>query len=329
MPLAGLRFLAPDAAYWLLVLPLFWACWLLHRWYRGRRRRASGIGLHHGRLAPLTNAKRDIAVLVLVTVGSAALVFVAARPQAIAKIPQYESFDLIVILDRSASMLATDIKPSRLSRACLEIQNFLRDKPETVDHVALIAFADTAIVTSHLTRDLDILFFFLDWMKQDRDPYYGTDFATAMESALQVARTETPQRRKVVVLVSDGEDHGERLERAIDDFHKSRIPIYAVGVGGESTATIPAPPGSGYPMLMDELGAALTTTFHEGTLRRIATMTNGSYFRSTSGLELAATLDDVASRERRPTNFREQYRDVDGFALSAAALMLSGLLVLL
>lgn len=356
MPFRDLRFVDPDAAYWLLVLPLLWCCWLLHRWYRDRRRQASGIGPRLARLAPLTARQRDVAVLLLATLGGAALVSAAARPQAIVSTPQYESFDLIVLLDRSASMLATDIKPSRLSRACLEIQNFLQEKPETIDRVALIAFANTAVVTSHLTKDLEILLFFLDWVKQDRNPYYGTDFATALESALNVARTEAPHRRKVVVLVSDGEDHGERLERALDEVHRSTIPIYVIGVGSDSAVTIPAPPGysptlrddnlslpwgsqsavtipappgSDYSTLRDDNGAELTTRLNEGTLRRIATTTGGSYYRSTSGLELATTLADVAARERRTGQVREAYRDVDSFALAAAALILSGLLVLL
>lgn len=356
MTFRDLRFVDPDAAYWLLVLPLLWCSWLLHRWYRDRQRRASGISPRLGRLAPLTTRRRDLAVLLLATLGGAALVSAAARPQAIVDTPQYESSDLIVLVDRSASMLATDIRPSRLGRACLEIQNFLREKPETVDRVALIAFADTAVVTSHLTNDLEILFFFLDWMQQDRTPHYGTDFATALESALTVARTEAPHRRTSVVLVSDGEDHGPRLDRTLDEVRRSAIPMYVIGVGGDDAVTIPAPPGYSAmrrdedrslpwgdpsavtmpgprggrdPVLVDDYGAALTTRLDEGTLRRIATATGGSYDRSTSGLELAATLADVAARERRTGQVREEYRDVDVYALAAAALILSGLLVLL
>jgi Ca-activated chloride channel family protein len=329
MPFRSLRFLEPDAAYWLLALPLLWSCWLLHRWYRERRRRVSGIGPRLARLAPLTGLKRDLAVLAMVTIGGAALVSAAARPQAIVRAPQHDPIDLILLLDRSASMLATDVKPSRFGRACLEIGNFLTDKPDTIARVGLIAFSGTAIVTSHLTRDLDILSFFLDWMKDDRHPFYGTDLATVLESALGVARTESPQHRTVVVLVSDGEDHGERLERAIDEFRTSGIPIYAIGVGGDEAVTIPAPRGSDEPTLRDENGDEITTTFNEATLRRVATMTNGRYFRSTTGLELATTLAEVAARETRTIQFREEYRDVDSFALATAAVVLSGLLVLL
>jgi hypothetical protein len=356
MPLRGLRFADPDAAYWLLVLPLLWCCWLLHRWYRDRRRQASGIGPRLARLAPLTAHRRDAAVLIFASFGGAALVAAAARPEAIGSTPQYESVDLIVLLDRSASMLAADLNPSRLGRACLEVQNFLQTKPETIDRVALIAFASTAVVASHLTRDLEILYFFLDWMKQDRNPYYGTDLATALESALRVATREAPHRRKVVVLISDGEDHGERLEQALDEVRRSTIPVHVIGVGSDAAVAIPAPPGyyamlrdenlsqpwgdpasiaaptpraSGAPTLVDDNGAELITKLDEATLRRIARTTGGSYYRSTSGLELATTLADVAARDKRVGQTRQAYRDVDAFVLAAAAFILSGLLVLL
>ena len=327
--MSGLRFLQPEAAYWLLAVPLVWCSWLLHRRYRDWRRRTSGIGPQLARLSPLTARKRDAAVLVLATTTVIALVFAAARPQAIVRAPQYESFDLIVLLDRSASMLATDVKPSRIARACAEIQNFLRTKPDAIDRVALVAFANTAVVTSHLTKDLDILFFFLDWISQDQNLYYGTNMGAALESALHIARRETSGRRQVVVLLSDGEERGERLDRAIEDLRASTIPIYAIGVGGDGAVTIPAPRGSSELTLRDDAGAELKTTFNEGTLRRIAAATGGSYFRSTSGLELAETLADVAAREKRPTAFRDEYRDIDGVALAAAAFTLAGLLVLL
>src|SRR5690606_4355974 len=111
------RFVDPEAAYLLLVLPLLWCCWLLHRRYRDRQRQRSGIGPRLATLSPVTGRRRDIAALVLLSFGACALVIAAARPQVLVRSPEFESFDLILLLDRSASMLATDVKPSRISRA--------------------------------------------------------------------------------------------------------------------------------------------------------------------------------------------------------------------
>jgi len=325
----ALRFMEPSAAYWLAVIPILWCCWLAHRWYRDRRRYRSGIGPQLARLAPLTGPKRDVATLMLATLAATILVAAAARPEAIRNVPQYESVDLILLLDRSASMLATDIQPSRLSRACLEIENLLRDKPPTIDRLALIAFADTAVVTSHLTRDSEILFFFLEWIQQDQHTFYGTNLATALESALAVARTEAPQRRTAIVLISDGEDQGDLLARAVDQVHDARIPVYTIGIGGNAPVAIPAGVGNEHPTLRDDKGAELVTRFSEATLRRIATATNGEFYRSSSGRELGTALTRIAAREQPSGHVREEYTNIEWLPLSAAVCVLSAILVIL
>ena len=324
-----MQFLEPAAAYWLLVLPLLWCTWLLHRWQRERVRRASGLGSGLARLAPLTGVRRDLAVLACATVAGIALVFAAARPQVVTRIPEYERIDLILVLDRSASMRAADIQPSRFSRASAEIQNFLREKPETISRVGLIAFAHTALTMSHLTRDPGILSFFLDWMNDDEDLYFGTNLAMALESALNVARKELPQRRKVVVLISDGDDHGAALGRVIAEFQSSSIPIYSIGVGSNFEVPIPSPLWAESPIVRTDAGAVLTTTFNEDTLRRVATLTHGRYFRSTTGLELTTTLHDIAAREKRIAQWRDEYHDVHAWGLAVAAVALWALVVII
>lgn len=323
--LRDLRFVEPGALYALGVVPLLWLCWTAQRWLRTRERRRSGLpigGTGWGRL-------RELAVLACVIIAAAALAVAAARPQAIVRVPEYETFDLIVLIDRSASMLAADIQPSRLSRACLEVQNFLRRKPENIDRVALVAFAGTPIVTSHLTRDQEILAFFLEWMKDDHTPFYGTDLAATLERAVKVAAVEAPARKSVVVLLSDGEDHGDAVSPAIDELRRANIPVYAVGVGGDDPVPIPAPRGSDTPTVLDDDGRPLLARFSERTLQRVAAATDGAYFRSTSGAELSTALTRIAERERTPVAYREEYRDVAAVPLAVAAAFLSALLVLL
>lgn len=324
-----MRFLEPTAVYWLLAIPALWCAWLLHRWHREHVRHVSGLGRGLAKLVPLTGLRRDLAVLVTATLAALALIFAAARPQMVTRIPEYERIDLILVFDRSASMRAADIQPSRFSRASMEIHNFLREKPETISRVGLVVFADTALTLSHLTRDSGILFFFLDWMNEDEDVYFGTDMATALQSALNMAKTEMPQRRKVVVLISDGDDHGDELASVLASFQASNIPIYCIGVGSNSEVPIPAPSWAETPMLRNEAGRVITTTFSEDTLRRIAGVTHGRYFRSTTGLELTKTLRDIAARERRIAQWRDEHHDVHALGLAVAAAALSALLVIL
>ena len=127
-----MRFLRPDMARWFLVLPIVVACWLMHdRYVRAFRRRAQ-LAPRFAWLSRRTTGARRAAVLASAVCAVAALAFALVRPQLLfaQRIPEYERQDLVIMLDRSASMRAHDIVPSRFTRATLEIRNFLKKKPE-------------------------------------------------------------------------------------------------------------------------------------------------------------------------------------------------------
>jgi Ca-activated chloride channel homolog len=325
-----MRFVRPDAAIWLSAIPVIVAAALLHRWLRERARRRSGLGLRLGALEPLTGLRRDVAFLVLASVAAASLVFAAARPQLPMRTPEYESLDLILLLDRSASMQAEDIRPSRFRRACLEIRNFLKHRPDIIERVGLIGFAGSSLTLSHETRDQGIILFYLDWIEEDTQPLYGTNFTGALESALDLVRKDMPERRKFVVIVSDGEDHNGGLEETVAKFVTTRVPIYTIGIGSNAEVPIPTQEGGVRKALLDEAGTPLTTRFNEGTLRSIAGATGGRYFRSTTGEELGTALADIASRERRVVRWRnDEYQELYPWGVASAATAVSWALVLL
>jgi Ca-activated chloride channel homolog len=325
-----MRFLQPHQAVWLLAIPVIWIASLVHRWYRERTRRASGLGERLNSLAPLTGLGRDVALLTLTSVAAAALVFAAARPQLPTRAPEYESLDLLLLLDRSASMQAEDIRPSRFRRATLEIRNFLKNKPDTIARVGLIGFAGSSLTLSRQTRDSGILLFYLDWIEEDHDLLFGTNMSGALESALELARKDLPERRKFVVIVSDGEDESGSLEPTVAKFAASRIPIYGIGIGSNVDAPIPTEVAGVRDVLRDDDGLPLTTRFTEGTLRWIASATGGRYFRSTTGAELGTALADIARREQRIIGWRsDQFRELYPWGLTAAAFALTWSLVLL
>jgi Ca-activated chloride channel family protein len=325
-----MRFLQPHQAVWLLAIPVIWIASLLHRWYRERTRHASGLGDRLGSLAPLTGLGRDIALLTLTSVAAVSLVFAAARPQLPTRTPEYESRDLLLLLDRSASMQAEDIRPTRFQRATLEIRNFLKNKPDAIARVGLIGFAGSSLTLSRETRDSGILLFYLDWIEGDHEPLFGTNMAGALESAFELAGKDAPDRRKFVVIISDGEDESGSLEPTVAKFAAGRIPIYAIGIGSNSEVPIPTEVAGVRDVLRDDHGLPLTTRFTEGTLRWIAGATGGRYFRSTTGAELGTALTDIARREQRIVGWRtDELRELYPWGLATAAFALGWSLVLL
>jgi len=140
--------LRPDLAPWALVIPVIIACWALHRHLRVAFGRRSPVAPRFAALSRRTGRGRDGAVLAAGLLTAGALSMALMRPQAplTRRVPQYRRQDLVIVLDRSASMQARDIVPSRSARATLELRNFIRHKPEGIGRVALIGFADSCTV---------------------------------------------------------------------------------------------------------------------------------------------------------------------------------------
>src|SRR6185295_10503119 len=144
-----------------VIIPVLVAsCGLHWRLTRAFRRRAA----IEARFAPLsrrTTWRRDAAIAGASVLAASAIVLALMRPQIVRaeRVPQYERQDLVVMLDRSMSMRARDIAPSRASRASLELRNLLRQKPEGLDRVGLVGFADTSVVLSYLTSDVESVLF--------------------------------------------------------------------------------------------------------------------------------------------------------------------------
>ena len=255
---------------------------------------------------------------------AAAVVFALMRPQILLahRVPDYERQDLILLLDRSVSMHARDIRPSRFSRATLELRNLLRQKPDGIDRIGLVGFADSSIVLSYLTGDVESVLFYLDWLDGESTVLFGTNIGAALKSARDVAAKDDRPTRKRFLLVSDGEDYGTELEGALDAFRAEGYRVDCIGIGTDGAVPIPlTASGDEDSYLKDDAGRRVTTTFEEATLVRIATTTGGRYVRSTSGTELARAIADVVKGDRRLLGWRTatEYRDLYPVALAPAA----------
>jgi Ca-activated chloride channel family protein len=327
-----MRFLRPDLIRWWLVVPVLVASWAIHRHAIRAFRASTGSARRTpiaDRFAPLSRRstwRREAGVLAAALVAAAALVFALMRPQVLLtrRVADYERQDLIVMLDRSVSMRARDVTPSRFSRATLELRNFLRQKPEGIDRIGLVGFADSAVVLSYLTGDAESLLFYLDWL--DGDPressaMFGTNLGAALKSARDIATRDDRPSRKLFLIVSDGEDYGSELRDALDLFRAEGRRVDTIGIGSDAAVPIPLPSEGEDTYLLDDAGRRVTTRFAEATLRRVAATTGGRFIRSTSGTELARALSEVAQGERRQIGWRTstEYRDIYSIGLAAAA----------
>jgi Ca-activated chloride channel family protein len=329
-----MRYLDLEFLRWWQVLPVLVACWAVRYSYVRSVRNQTAVAARFAHLSRRSTRSREFAVLALTLLAAAALVFALLRPQVLlaARIPEIERQDLIVMLDRSASMRAHDIAPSRFSRATLEIRNFLRHKPDGIDRVGLVGFADASLILSYLTTDLDTVAFYLDWIDGDPQTLLGTDIGAALKSGMEVARKDDRRTRKVFLLVSDGEDYGADLNRQLNVFRAQGYRVHCIGIGSDRDVAVPVIGADGKETaLRDENGRVVKTRFSEATLRQIAAVTGGRYLRSTTGGELAAGIASIVSSERRVIGWRTttEYRDLYPAGLAAAGAAVAALWLLL
>ena len=264
------------------------------------------------------------AALVLAALGFG--VVAMARPQFGFRVEtvRREGMDIVVALDLSTSMLAEDIAPNRLQRSKLEIQRLIERLDG--DRIGLIAFAGQAFVQSPLTSDYGAARLFLNAMDTELVPVQGTDLGAALELGLD-AFTDAPVEERLLIVVTDGEDHEGGIEAAVARAAEAGVTIHTVGVGSTDGVPIPEFDAAGRPagFKRDEAGTVITTQLDETTLAEVAARTGGRLFRSTpEASELTALIEEVASLGGREIDAREvtQFEEQFQIFLGAAILLL-------
>lgn len=205
-----------------------------------------------------------------------------------------EGVDIIVAVDVSNSMLATDIKPNRLERAKHEITDLIGMLEG--DRIGLVAFAGTAFLQCPLTLDYDAAKMFLNVLDNELIPVQGTAIGSALRTAVN-AFSKMEKKSKAVILITDGEDHEGDALAAAQYAREQGVKVFVIGIGGPEGAPIPDPQrGRGFKR--DARGEIVLTRLDETILQQVALTTGGSYVRSVLGdMDLQKIyLEDIKQR---------------------------------
>ncbi|MDZ7623382.1 MAG: VWA domain-containing protein [Ignavibacteriaceae bacterium] len=178
------------------------------------------------------------------------------------------------------SMMAEDIKPNRLEKAKYQISNLINKLRG--DRIGLIIFAGQAYIQIPLTTDYSAANLFLSAVDVNSVPSQGTAIASAIN--LATASFDTLSTQKVIIAITDGEDHEGDVEKAIENAASREIKLYTIGLG--SQAGVPIPVYNNRSQLVgfkkDRDGNTVLTKLDEEVLKRIAIDGNGKYFRGTN-----------------------------------------------
>jgi Ca-activated chloride channel homolog len=249
------------------------------------------------------------------------LVLALARPQWDREMQMMErsGLDIVVCIDVSKSMDATDIQPSRLERAKDQISLFIDQLRG--DRIAIIPFAGTAFVQCPLTDDYGAAKLFLSNLDTNSVPVLGTDIAAALNKAANVFPENAKNR--VVMLISDGEDLEENAISQSRKMAEKKITIYTLGVGSPSGSSIPIKDKSGnVQYARDASSNIVISKLDSRTLDTIASATGGKFYLVTpQQSEIFAIMKTIEGFEKNKYSskyfdrYKEQYIWFAGFAL--------------
>ncbi len=210
-----------------------------------------------------------------------------------------EGIDIVVALDLSNSMMAQDMQPNRLEKAKQEIRSIVQRL--TGDRIGLVAFAGEAFVQCPLTLDYAAADMLLDVMDQNSVSVQGTSLSSAIKAA-QSAFSQEEKKHKVLLLLTDGEDHeGGAIEQA-EAARKEGVKIYTVGIGNPAGEPIPVldRKGNQVGFRKDDNGEVIVSRLDETTLQKISLETGGRYYPATAGeLELDRIFDEISKLEKK------------------------------
>ena len=280
-----LRLAHPDWLYALLPLGLL-ALAVLWQWGRLLRRRArladaEALDRLTGQSSPAGRRARWLLGLL----GLACFAVAMANPQfgTRERIAEVRATDLVLALDISESMLTEDVRPSRLQRA----RSFLLDVLAGLDgeRVALQLFAADAYLQAPLTVDYAAVALMVRAAAPAQAATQGTSLAAPLELARELLNPpltegEAPPapRRRIVVLVSDGEDHEPRAAEAAELAAEEGQRVFAVGVGTPEGGRVPADGGGPFAFKRGPDGDVVVSRFDGEALRALAEAGGGRYY---------------------------------------------------
>lgn len=263
-------------------------------------------------------AKAWLLLLALVS-----LIIAAARPQFGTKIDTSErnGIEAIIAMDVSNSMLANDVRPSRLDKSKMLVSNMVDEMKD--DKVGLIVYAGQAFVQLPITNDYVSAKMFLDGIDPSMIATQGTDIATAIELGMK-SFTQKKDVSRAIFLITDGEDNEGGAVEAAKEAATRGIHVYVLGVGSPDGAHIPIPGTTQY--FIDEQGNPIVSRLSEEMCRQIAHAGQGAYIyvdnSSSAQKELSRYVDKLAKTKLETQIYSEFDEQYQGFIILALFFLL-------
>ena len=306
--------------YLLLAIPIMMALFLYLLYWKRKKQREFGDFALIEKLSPEKSSFKAILKFCVVALGLIFLIIALVNPKMGTKMEtvKREGIDIIFAIDVSKSMLAEDIAPNRLEKSKQLVSQIINQLGN--DRIGIIAYSGNAFPVLPITTDYSVAKMFLQTM----NPGMISTQGTSIDEAINLAATfvnKKDKTNKLLIIISDGEDHSDDSESAAEEAKKLGIKIITIGVGTEKGGTIPLKRNGVVESLQrDQNNEVVITKRNTDVLKIIAKTTKGGYVDGNSTKEVVAyvknALDNIEKTEFESTqmaNFTSQFQWFLGF----------------
>ena len=307
--------------YLLFILPLIVLVFLANLYWKRKKQREFGDLEMVKKLSPESSVFKPVLKLVVLLLAFLGLIIALVNPKIGTKMEtvKREGIDIVFAMDVSKSMLAEDVAPNRLDKSKQIVSQIINHLGS--DRIGIVAYAGSAFPVLPITSDYGVAKMFLQSMNTEMVSSQGT----SLDEAIRLAITYFDQKSKtskLLVLISDGEDHSEDAQAAAEEASKAGLKIITIGIGTEKGATIPLKRnGVVESFQKDNNNQVVITKMNKESLEAIAKATKGGYVNGNNTknvLEyIKATLDNIQKTEFESTemaDFQSQFQWFLGFA---------------
>jgi Ca-activated chloride channel family protein len=301
--------------YLLFILPVLVVIFLINLYWKRKKQREFGDLELLKRLSPERSVFKPVLKLTVMLLALAALIIGLVNPKIGTKVEtvKREGIDIVFAMDVSKSMLAEDVAPSRLEKSKQIVSQIINQLGS--DRIGIVVYAGSAFPVLPITTDYGVAKMFL----QSVNPEMVSSQGTSLDEAIKLSATyfaEKSKTSKLLIMISDGEDHSEGAEAAAEDAKKLGMKIITIGLGTEKGGTIPLKKnGIVESYQRDNNGEVVITKLNPNSLATIAKITDGGYINGNNTKEVLEyiknTLDKIQKTEFEATemaDFQSQFQ---------------------
>ena len=309
--------------YLLFIVPILVLLFLYNQYWKRKKQREFGDLDLVKKLSPEKSVFKPILKLVVMILALVGLIFGLVNPKIGTKMEtvKREGIDIVFAMDVSKSMLAEDVAPSRLEKSKQIVSQIINQLGS--DRIGIVAYAGSAFPVLPITTDYGVAKMFLQSMNTDIVSSNGT----SLDEAIKMSATyfdEKSKTSKLLILISDGEDHSDGAEDAAEEATKLGMKIITIGVGTEKGSTIPLRVnGVVESFKRDNNNEVVITKLNKEGLTTIAKATKGGYVDGNNTKAVLDyvknALDNIQKTEFESTqmaNFQSQFQWFLGFAFA-------------